>query len=77
MFVKPVATPKGQPITTSKTTAMFDCTKKLVAVKENIYFHDEKTNAVYQRSAPKVPGYGPAIKGSLPDLAMAYLCTSK
>src|SRR5688572_30655734 len=73
-FVKPIATPKG-PITASRTVAMFDCAKKLVAVKENIYFHDEKANTVYQRSAPGKPGYGTTIKGSLPDIAMAYLCS--
>jgi hypothetical protein len=74
VFVKPVATPKG-PITASRTVVMFDCAKKTVAVKENIYFHDEKTNRVYQRSAPVKPGYGTTIKGSLPDVAMAHLCT--
>ena len=74
VFVKPVATPKGLPITSSRTTAMFDCTKKAVAVKENIYFHDEKANTIYQRSAPVKPGFGTIIKGSLPDLAITYLC---
>jgi hypothetical protein len=74
VFVKPVATPKG-PITASRTVTMIDCRKQVVAVKENIYFHDEKANRVYQRSAPGVPGYGPAIKGTLPDVAMVYLCT--
>ena len=73
-FVKPVATPKGSPITASRTTAMFDCAKKVVAVKENTYFHDEATNRVFQKSAPVKPGYGPAIKGTLPDVAMAHLC---
>jgi hypothetical protein len=72
-FVKPANTPKG-PITASRTVAMFDCAKKVVAVKENTYYHDEKSNSVYQRSAPKVPGYGTVIKGTLPDVAMAYLC---
>jgi len=72
-FVKPVNTPQG-PITTSRTVAMFDCGKKVVAVKENTYYHDEKTNSVYQHTAAKTPGYGPAIKGTLPDVAMAYLC---
>lgn len=74
-FVKPVATPKG-PITASRTVAMFDCGKKVVAVKENTYFHDEKTNKVYQHSAPGKPGFGPAIKGTLPDVAMAHLCAA-
>ena len=73
VFVKPVATPKG-PITTSRTVAMFDCGKKTVAVKENIYFHDEKANSVFQRSAPVKPGFGTVIKGTLPDVAMGYLC---
>ena len=72
-FVKPVATPKG-PITASRTIAMFDCAKQVVAVKENTYYHDEKANRVYQHSAAVTPGYGPAIKGTLPDVAMAYLC---
>ena len=72
-FVKPVTTPKG-PITASRTVAMFDCGKKVVAVKENTYYHDEKSNTVYQHTAAKTPGYGPAIKGTLPDVAMAYLC---
>ena len=72
-FVKPANTPKG-PITASRTTAMFDCAKKVVAVKENTYFHDEATNRVFQKSAPAKPGYGPAIKGTLPDIAMTHLC---
>ena len=72
-FVKPVTTPKG-PITSSVTIAMFDCAKQVVAVKENTYYHDEKSNSIYQHSAAKTPGYGPAIKGTLPDVAMAYLC---
>jgi hypothetical protein len=72
-FVKPVATPKG-PITASRTTAMFDCTKKVVAVKENTYFHDEAANRVFQKSAPVKPGFGTVIKGTLPDVAMAHLC---
>ena len=73
VFVKPTATPKG-PITASRTTAMFDCVKKAVAVKENIYFHDEKKGTVFQRSAPVKPGFGTIIKGTLPDVAIAYLC---
>ena len=72
-FVKAVATPKG-PITASRTVAMFDCARKVVAVKENTYYHDEKANRVYEHRAVGIPGYGPAIKGTLPDVAMGYLC---
>jgi hypothetical protein len=73
-FEKPIATPKG-PITASRTVAMFDCAKKLVAVKENTFFHDEAKNSVYEKSVPGKPGYGTTIKGSLPDVAMGHLCT--
>jgi hypothetical protein len=72
-FVKPVSTPKG-PITSSRTIAMFDCKKQIVAVKENTYYHDEKANRIYQHSAPGKPGFAPPFKGTLPDVAMAYLC---
>ena len=75
-FVKPVDTPKG-PITSSRTIAMFDCAQKKSAVKENIYFHDEKANRVFQRSAPGKPGFGAIIKGTLPDVALNYLCAAK
>ena len=75
-FVKPVKTPSGQPITSSRTVAMFDCTKRVVAVKENIYFHDEKANRVYQRSAPAQPGYSSPIRGTLPDVALTHLCAA-
>ena len=74
-FTKPVNTPGGKPpITSSRTIAMFDCVKKYSAVKENWYFHDEKTGKVFQHSAPKIPGFGTVIKGTLPDIALAYLC---
>ena len=75
VFVKPVKTPKGD-LTGSRTVVMFDCAKRQLAVKENIYFHDEKANRVYQRSAPKIPGYSKPIKGAMPDLAMAHFCPS-
>ena len=72
-FEKPIASPKG-PITASRTIAMFDCVKKVVAVKENTFFHDEAANRVFQKSVPGKPGFGTTIKGSLPDVAMTHLC---
>ena len=75
-FVKPVATPKG-PITASRTVVMLDCAKQTVAVKENTYYHDEKANRIYQHSAPVKPGFGAVIRGTLPDIALAKLCTTK
>jgi hypothetical protein len=73
VFVKPVKTPRGA-LNSSRTVAMFDCAKQTVAVKDNIYYFDERTNRIYERSTPKLPGYAPAIKGSLPDVALGYLC---
>ena len=35
---------------------------------------DEAANRVFQKSAPGKPGFGPAIKGTLPDVAMTHLC---
>jgi hypothetical protein len=75
VFVKPVKTPKGD-LTSARTTAMFDCAKGMVAVKENIYFHDEKANSIYQRSAPKIPGYAKPFDGALPAVAMRHLCAT-
>ena len=72
-FVTPVATPQG-PLAGSRTVAMFDCAKRVVAVKENTYYHDQAQKKVYQHTAPKVPGYTSPIKGTLPDVAMQYLC---
>ncbi len=75
-FVKPVATPRGT-ITSSRTVAMFDCAKRVVAVSENTYYHDERAGRIYQRTKVGMPGYGPAIRGTLPDLALAHLCAKK
>ena len=74
-FVKPVKTPKGE-LTSSRTVAMFDCAKKVVAVKENTLYHDEKANRVFEHRVVGKPGYSTTIKGSLPDIALAHLCAA-
>jgi hypothetical protein len=74
-FTEPVSTPKG-PITSSRTTAMFDCAKKVVAVKENTFYHNERANRVYEHKVIGKPGYGPAIVGTLPDIALKHLCAN-
>jgi len=73
LFAEPVTTPTG-PITSSRSTAMFDCTKKLVAVKENIIWHDERAGTVYRRSAPAQPGFGPALTSTFAHVALEHLC---
>ena len=72
-LAKPGATPRG-PITSTRTLAMFDCAKRTYAVKENFVYHDEKAKKVYDHKVIGIPGYGPPIKGAMPDIALAHLC---
>jgi len=75
-FLEPVDTPKGK-YTSARTVAMFDCAKRLVAVKENTYYLDEKRNKVAEHKVVGIPGYGTVIRGALPDVAMQHLCGGK
>jgi surface-adhesin protein E len=72
-FDPPVQTPQGA-WATSQHLAMFDCAKSTIAVKESVYYANEKTNKVVERKVNALPGYGPAIKGSLSQVALDYLC---
>jgi len=72
-FEPPVQTPQGA-WTTSQHLAMFDCAKSTIAVKESVYYINEKTNKVAERKVNAQPGYGPALKGSLSQVALDYLC---
>ena len=72
-FAKPVRSPRG-PITSSRTVASLDCGKRQVAIRENIYYHDEQANRVYDRKVVGTPGWGPPMGGSMPEVAMAQLC---
>jgi hypothetical protein len=75
-YVTPTKTPKG-PITASRSTAMFDCAKRRVAVKETIIYHDEAAGRIYQRSAPKIPGFGPVFTTNFSGVALDYLCAQQ
>lgn len=72
-FVKPVVTPRGNWVQ-SRHIAMFDCAKKTVAAKESIYYADEAATKVVQKSTIAIPGYGPAIGGSMTAVALDYFC---
>ena len=72
-LAKPGNTPRG-PIASTRTLAMFDCARRAYAVKENFVYHDEKANKVYDHKVIGIPGYGPPIKGSMPDITLAHLC---
>lgn len=61
-------------LVSSRTIAMYDCARQTVATKESWFYHDEAGRKVGMHRAPKTPGFGPAFKGSLADVAMTYLC---
>lgn len=75
-FVKPVRTPRGE-LSSSRTIIMVDCAKRELAVKENWYYHDEKTNRVYEHKVVGQPGFAKAFEGSMQGVAVAHLCPAR
>ena len=76
VFVKPVATPKGDWMS-GRVVGTYDCAKKRVAAKEQTYYSDKAEKKVVEHKVNKMPGYGPALGGSLPAVALDYLCKAK
>jgi len=76
VFTTPVKTPSGTWMS-SRTTATFDCATKKLAAKENVYYGDAKETKVVDRKVNAIPGYGPALGGSMGALALTYLCAQK
>jgi hypothetical protein len=76
VFTTPVETPKGKWMS-ARTVATFDCAKKTLAAKENVYYGDAKETKVVERKVNKIPGFGPALGGSLGGVAMGYFCPAK
>jgi hypothetical protein len=76
VFTPPVKAARGT-WASSKTTATFDCTKRYLAAKENVFYSDAKSTKVVERSVNKQPGFGPALGGSLGSVAVDYLCALK
>lgn len=72
-FTQPVQTGHGA-ITSSRTIAMFDCAKQTIAAKENTYYVDERHDRVADHTVNRQPGYGPALKGTMGDVALTYFC---
>lgn len=75
VFTPPVKAAKGT-WASAKTTATFDCAKKSLAAKENSYYSDAASTKLVERNVNKIPGYGPALGGSLGGVAMTYLCAA-
>ena len=76
VFTEPVKASRGT-WKSSKTSATFDCKRRYLAAKENVFYSDEKGTKVVERSVNKLPGYGPGLGGSLGGLAVDYLCGPK
>jgi hypothetical protein len=72
-FKEPVKGAKGT-FASYRTSATFNCTKKSLAAKENVYYADAKSTRVVDRTVNKMPGFGPALGGSLGAVALNYLC---
>ena len=73
VFKEPVKAAKGT-FASYRTSATFNCTKKSLAAKENVYYADAKGTRVVDRTVNKMPGFGPALGGSLGAVALNYLC---
>jgi hypothetical protein len=58
----------------SRHEAMFDCAQHKVASKMNTYYGDPAGTKVVQRDVIKIPGFGPAIGGSMAQVAMDFMC---
>lgn len=73
VFTPPVKAARGT-WASSKTTATFDCAKRYLAAKENVFYSDVKSTKVIERSVNRQPGFGPALGGSLGGVAVDFLC---
>lgn len=73
VFKEPVKGAKGT-FASYRTSATFNCTKKSLAAKENVYYADAKSTRVIDRTVNRMPGFGPALGGSLGAVALNYLC---
>ena len=75
VFTEPVKARNGT-WASSRTIATFDCAKKTLAAKENVFYSDANSTKVMERTVIKQPGYGPALGGSLGGVALNYLCAT-
>jgi hypothetical protein len=73
-FTTPVKQQNGDQWDASHHIAMFDCAKSRVAAKETIYYSNEAAGKIASRSTNAIPGFGPAIGGSMTQVALDYFC---
>jgi len=76
-FLSPVILANGDQLALSHDVAMFDCAKSRVAKKESIYYSDVAATKVVQHTTIAQPGFGPALGGSMAQVALDYFCKKK
>ena len=76
VFTPPVKAARGM-WASSRTSATFDCARRYLAAKENVFYSDAKSTKVVERNVNKIPGFGPALGGSLGAISVDYLCGPK
>ncbi|MBL0939545.1 MAG: hypothetical protein IBJ03_11655 [Gemmatimonadaceae bacterium] len=60
----------------SRTISMFDCARQTAATRESWYYHDAAMKKEGMHRVVAKPGFGPAFKGSLADVALAHVCAA-
>jgi hypothetical protein len=60
-----------------RSIMMFDCAQQTSATKERWFYFDAKGVKEARHDKPGKPGFGPAIKGSLADVGLAFVCSAK
>ena len=73
VFTEPVKGAKGT-FASYRTSATFDCSRRSLAARENVYYADARGTREIDRSVNKMPGFGPALGGSLGAVALDHLC---
>ncbi len=76
VFTTPVKAARGT-WASSRTSATLDCAKHSLAARENVYYSDARSTKVVERTVNKLPGFGPALGGSLGAIALEYLCKAR
>lgn len=57
-----------------RSVAMIDCATQTTATKERWFYYDAKQTKEARHNKAGIPGYGPALKGSLADVAVRHFC---
>lgn len=71
----PITHPKGA-LTSTRTITMVHCPSRTVATRESWYYLDAAGTKEGMHRTVKIPGFGPATKGSLGDVVLRHLCAT-